>query len=236
MDDQHFVEHLLEEIDFAMDQKRWDTVEELATKILSIDPDNPDAFALSRAAQRRLKVQPPTRPGEVDVTEQTYPKEPSPDSFIGRDEELIHLRQTPDRVVGEHGQMDMLVGEPGVGKSRLSEELSAYARETGVRVLYGRCYEEGGTPPYWPWTQAIRAYLAETQSDELSAVLGRRAPLVAAIFPEIKRTGSRPGGFRSGDTRTGDRSFQAFRCGGVIFRWYFRHFTDTDRTRRSPLG
>jgi DNA-binding CsgD family transcriptional regulator/tetratricopeptide (TPR) repeat protein len=185
MDDEHFVEHLLEEIDFALDQGRWDTVEELATKILSIDPDNPDALALNRAAQRRSKVQTTTRPSEADVTEQTQPKELSPDSFIGRDEELTHLKRTLERVVAEHGQMDMIVGEPGIGKSRLSEELSTFGRESGVRVLYGRCYEEGGAPPYWPWAQAVRAYLSETQTQELVSVLGPRASLVAVIFPAI---------------------------------------------------
>jgi DNA-binding CsgD family transcriptional regulator/tetratricopeptide (TPR) repeat protein len=187
-DEEHFVKHLLEEIDFATDQKRWDAVEDLAERIRKIDPDNPDALALSRTAIRRRGTSPrsSTSPSDADVAGQIHPKELSLDSFIGRDEELAHLRRTLDRVVAEHGQMDMLVGEPGVGKSRLSEELSAYARETGVRVLSGRCYEEGGAPPYWPWAQAVRAYLAETHVDELSGVLGPRAPLVATIFPEIR--------------------------------------------------
>ncbi|MEE2927102.1 MAG: ATP-binding protein [Chloroflexota bacterium] len=49
------------------------------------------------------------------------------------------------------GRLVMLAGEPGIGKTRTAQELAAYAKEHGVQVLWGWCYEEEGAPPYWPW-------------------------------------------------------------------------------------
>ena len=49
------------------------------------------------------------------------------------------------------GRLVMLAGEPGIGKSRIAQEIGAYAELRGTRVLWGRCYEEQGSPAYWPW-------------------------------------------------------------------------------------
>ena len=125
-------------------------------------------------------------------------EELSADAFIGRETELTHLSQTLDRVIAENGQMDMLVGEPGIGKSRLAEELSSYAQNKGMRVLNGRCLEERGAPPFWPWVQAVRTYLAETSIENLTKILGPRASLVATIFPEINDQVSDLRAFESG--------------------------------------
>ena len=62
-------------------------------------------------------------------------------------------RQIPDFY---HGLLVMLAGEPGIGKNGAAEELDTYAVPRGMRVLWGRSYEEGGAPAYWPWIQARR--------------------------------------------------------------------------------
>jgi predicted ATPase len=54
----------------------------------------------------------------------------------------------------------MLVGEPGIGKTRTAQELAGHAETRGAQVLWGWCYEEEGAPPFWPWVQPIRAYPA----------------------------------------------------------------------------
>ena len=184
------IEQLLSEIDKDVDQQNWSAVKELSELILAIDPNNAHGIVHLSAAERRLKAQQDTAIEEP----QSQPEELSPDAFIGRETELIHLKQTLDRVVAENGQMDMLVGEPGIGKSRLAEELASYAQHQGVRVLSGRCFEERGAPPYWPWVQAIRPYLSEVESEELKKILGPRASLANTIFPEINDhiTGIKP--------------------------------------------
>ena len=63
----------------------------------------------------------------------------------------------------------MLVGEPGVGKTRTAQELAAHAETMGAQIFWGRCYEEEGAPPYWPWVQPIRSYVQQQDSDQLQA-------------------------------------------------------------------
>ena len=49
--------------------------------------------------------------------------------------------------------MPWRAGEPGIGKTRIAQELATYAGLRGAQVLWGRCYEEEGVPPYWPWVR-----------------------------------------------------------------------------------
>ena len=47
----------------------------------------------------------------------------------------------------------LICGEPGIGKSRLVEEIAVRAARRGARIQIGRCHDGQGTPAYWPWTQ-----------------------------------------------------------------------------------
>ena len=73
------------------------------------------------------------------------------------------------------GRLVMLAGEPGIGKTRTAQELAAYAKEHGVQVLWGWCYEEEGAPPYWPWVQAIRSYVQQCDAGQLRSEMGQGA-------------------------------------------------------------
>jgi DNA-binding CsgD family transcriptional regulator len=85
------------------------------------------------------------------------------------------------------GRLAMLVGEPGIGKTRTAQELAAYAETQGVRVLWGRCHEYQGAPPYWPWIQAIRAYARERDPEQLLAEMGSGAAYISQIAPDIQQ-------------------------------------------------
>ena len=106
--------------------------------------------------------------------------------FVGREAELAALRAGLDAALAGHGSLFLLVGEPGIGKSRLAEELTRQARVRGARVLVGRCWEAGGAPAYWPWVQSLRAYLRESETDELRSQLGPGASDLAPILPELR--------------------------------------------------
>ena len=54
-----------------------------------------------------------------------------------------------------------LTGEPGIGKSRLAGELAARAAANGARVVVGRCSQDDGAPPLWPWRQVLRGLGAD---------------------------------------------------------------------------
>ena len=77
--------------------------------------------------------------------------------FVGRVQELADLASALEEAVAGHGSLVLLSGEPGIGKTRLMSELARIASQRGVKVVTGRCWEEGGAPPYWPWMQVVRS-------------------------------------------------------------------------------
>ena len=71
--------------------------------------------------------------------------------FVGRRQEMAVLEAALSDAMFGRGRLVMLAGEPGIGKTRTARELASYAGNFGTEVLWGRCYEDEGTPPYWPW-------------------------------------------------------------------------------------
>jgi class 3 adenylate cyclase len=106
--------------------------------------------------------------------------------FVGRAREVDALRSALDDVLAGSGRLVLLVGEPGIGKTRTAEELTTYARLRNAEVLTGRCYESEGAPAYWPWVQIIRAYLQEREAGEVAAVMGPGAADIAQVVPEVR--------------------------------------------------
>jgi len=105
--------------------------------------------------------------------------------FVGRERELAVLGAALEQTLGSQGQIVVLAGEPGIGKTRTAQVLARYAEQRDVRVLWGRCYEEPGAPPYWPWLQIIRAYFESQDDARLSEILGVAASDIAEIVPEL---------------------------------------------------
>jgi eukaryotic-like serine/threonine-protein kinase len=113
--------------------------------------------------------------------------EPSAASaFIGRTREVGELVTYLEDALSGRGRLVLLAGEPGIGKSRLADQLATRARDRGARVLVGRCWEAGGAPAFWPWVQALRSYVRETGPDALRAQLGPGAADVGQILPELR--------------------------------------------------
>ena len=105
--------------------------------------------------------------------------------FVGREQELERLREAVDAALAGRGSLQLLVGEPGIGKTRASEELATYARVSGARVYWGRCREDEGAPAYWPWVQAVRSYARDADPVALAWQLGAGAAEVAQLIPEV---------------------------------------------------
>ena len=78
------------------------------------------------------------------------------DALIGRARELAVLRSALDDAAAGMGRLVLLVGEPGIGKTRLGQELAGRALAAGHAVAWGRCVEAEGAPAYWPWLQILR--------------------------------------------------------------------------------
>jgi DNA-binding CsgD family transcriptional regulator len=77
--------------------------------------------------------------------------------LVGRDGELGRLAGWLDAAGAAEPRLVLCGGEPGVGKTRLAEELTRIARDRDIPVLWGRAVETDGAPPYWPWRQMLRA-------------------------------------------------------------------------------
>jgi predicted ATPase len=107
-------------------------------------------------------------------------------AFVGRERELAELVGGLDAAVAGRGRLFLLAGEPGIGKSRLAEELADHAGARGARVLIGRCWEAGGAPAYWPWVQSLRTYVHDSDSAALLSQLGNAAEDLAPLLPELR--------------------------------------------------
>ena len=111
---------------------------------------------------------------------------PTPaDIFVGRQHELDLLRGSFERACAGHGRLIMLAGEPGIGKTRTAQELASHAARREAAVLWGRCHEEAGAPPYWPWVQVIGAVLNDGDPGVVAS-LGPGASDIAEIVPALR--------------------------------------------------
>ena len=87
-------------------------------------------------------------------------------TLIGRDLEIAALRKVLNEVSSGAGTVVMLVGEAGIGKTRMAEELAAVAEEEGFIVRWGRSHEAEGAPPFWPFVQALREQLGRSEVND----------------------------------------------------------------------
>jgi predicted ATPase len=81
-------------------------------------------------------------------------------TFVGREQELHQLQSAFDAALSGGGSLVMVVGEPGIGKTALCEQLATYVLSHGGRMFHGNCYEEGSLSlPYLPFVEAMQSYL-----------------------------------------------------------------------------
>lgn len=99
---------------------------------------------------------------------------------------MAELVTALDDARASRGRLVMLVGEPGIGKSRTAQELAALAERRGAIVLWGRCPEQPGAPPFWPWVQVVRTLADGLDDEALRACLGAGAADVAGLLPELR--------------------------------------------------
>jgi hypothetical protein len=108
-------------------------------------------------------------------------------TFVGREHELRQLQHAFDVALSGQGSLAMVVGEPGIGKTSLCEQLATYVAVRGGRALVGHCYEEGSLSlPYLPFVEAMRSYVLAREPDGLRKDLGTGAAEVARLVSEIR--------------------------------------------------
>jgi class 3 adenylate cyclase/tetratricopeptide (TPR) repeat protein len=105
--------------------------------------------------------------------------------FVGRDAERTELGRLMERAIAGQGGLVLLGGEPGVGKTRLTEELAAGTRDR-CRTLVGHCYASGRDVPYMPWVEMLEVAVREADPASLQQTFGAEAPELARLVPELR--------------------------------------------------
>ncbi len=112
--------------------------------------------------------------------------------MFGRDPERAQLADLLDDAIAGHGSLVLISGEAGIGKTTLVNDLIQHAREQDCLVLTGGCYDLTTTPPYGPWTEAIRGYTPRGDQPPVPAWFGDPDAMAqvgsqTALFEETRR-------------------------------------------------
>ena len=105
--------------------------------------------------------------------------------FVGRQRELELITSALDEARARRGRLLVLTGEPGIGKTRLADETAGLAGGRNMKVFWGRCWEAGGAPAYWPWMETLAELVRDADEPSLRQ-LGPGAALLAEIVPELR--------------------------------------------------
>ena len=150
--------------------------ERLATE-LGADPA-PETEAIHLALLRNDDAPAPTRRAPLDGAAESL-------GLVGRAPELQRLRQAWNEAANGHPQLVVVVGEAGIGKTRLCEELVRIATTTGGTVLSARCYETEQSLFLQPIVEAIAGTVRGLPPAVLRDLAGDRAPHLAGLVPEV---------------------------------------------------
>jgi transcriptional regulator with AAA-type ATPase domain/tetratricopeptide (TPR) repeat protein len=131
---------------------------------------------------RHFEIEAPPGPGTGRrlVGRSRTPGGSHPVAFVGRRAEMDTLRRLLDQALLGHGQIVTLVGEPGIGKSRLLQEFQQSVRSEGVVVREGHCAPYGTHVPYFPAIEILQAFCGVEDTDSMEAV---DAAVLAALQP-----------------------------------------------------
>jgi serine/threonine protein kinase/tetratricopeptide (TPR) repeat protein len=159
-------------------------LETLILQLLEKDPEKrPESAAVVLQALEAI---------EAGKIEEPLPEAPTENPlyrrvFVGREPELKQLQSAFDGAISGQGALMMVMGEPGIGKTALCEQLSTYVTLRGGRTLVGHCYEAGSLSlPYLAFVEALRSYVLSREVRDLREELGTGAADVARIISEIR--------------------------------------------------
>ena len=106
-------------------------------------------------------------------------------AFVGRDGETGLLRALLARLHRGSGHVALVEGEPGIGKSRLLQEVADYSRACGLAMLATRCYEIERAMPYQPVIDLATQAIERAQPATLQALAPVSLAEIAALVPDL---------------------------------------------------
>jgi DNA-binding SARP family transcriptional activator len=129
--------------------------------------------------------------------------------LAGRDGEAGALREAWDRAMAGGSGLVMIIGEAGIGKTALAEDLAADADTDGATVLRTRCYEAERSLFLQPIAEAIAPVVSRMPASALRQLLGEHAPAVAGLLPGAAALLGPPPSWHGSPDMERRRSFQA---------------------------
>jgi predicted ATPase/class 3 adenylate cyclase len=173
----------------------------------------------------------------VALREQPEARAPSR-SFVGRDEEVRGLIELWDSVRSESiPALVTVVGPPGIGKSRLVDELTRRAADDGAAAFWGRCLPYGEGITYWPVADVLKAAAGILQSDAAETVAERLGALLEGLQtdnPDELRTMAAAAANLLGTETTPRGTYSATSISQAELHWGFRRIVEL-LARRRPL-
>lgn len=131
--------------------------------------------------------------------------------LIGRESVMRRLETAFTRARSGKGQICVLVGEPGIGKTRLAEALEERTAASGTLWAWARCQITESDPPLWLWTKILREYLNTPLADEIRQILNERLHELDYIAKEGKLSAEWRGGAAAIGHRTFDKIVDVLR-------------------------
>jgi DNA-binding CsgD family transcriptional regulator len=105
--------------------------------------------------------------------------------LVGRSNSFSGLQRLLDAARGGHGQLALISGEAGVGKSRLMSEVIADATTKGYLALQGSCFEQDRSSPYAPLLDLLQAQFAQCRAPDYAADLEPTTRELLHLLPGI---------------------------------------------------
>ena len=105
--------------------------------------------------------------------------------LVGRTRELAILLNQFEARLSSGLKIILLPGEPGIGKTRLLDELATHTKEAGATVLVGGASQDEGMPPYLPFLETLGGYIETCPLPALETQTAYLAPTLVTILPEL---------------------------------------------------
>jgi len=107
--------------------------------------------------------------------------------MIGREHEFADVKEAIDEWLSGHGQIVSVIGEAGIGKSRLVSELKTYLSskdDKQFQYIEGRCVSIGQPISYWPFIDILKTYFNLSEGDGTATIANKVTDSITQLMPQ----------------------------------------------------